>query len=531
MRAIFAVFFVLFALSALWAASITANAAIVTLHLLLLLWGTVLFFAAQGARLRALDLLALLALLFSTAYLFNRDWQARIGWIGALDPIYRALSSLTVRVSLVNINTADAAIGALLPLQLAAWHVRRKAGLTAWPWLAAVIYSAVLFLLGASKGPLAMMAVIAPATLALMVWGRLPAPARKVSALVVGVVALAAVVLIWAGGFAGLAERAILQNRPWLGATRDLALDYWLTGLGFDRYAMALSSYALLINVPFMFYAQNMYLDVWLTQGLVGLFGLAGMCLLGLAHGVNQLRQDDPANRVWRIAALSGLCFAVLYGVVDDPFFEDWRTAPTFFLLLGVLLRANGSRLARRQLAGAVAGAGVAALAFAGAVLVVPALRASWHASLGALRQTQFELSNFREGSDWGLQDALRLARQDALAPSMAEYEAALALDPDNAVANRRLGQIELSLGRYDSARRHLEAAFAVRPAHRSAALLVGESRAVDGDIAAAADAWRGVLRRRDALGHRFNWYYYFVKDEPRAERVRQASELAGESE
>jgi tetratricopeptide (TPR) repeat protein len=325
--------------------------------------------------------------------------------------------------------------------------------------------------------------------------------------------------------------QVILRDRPWLGATRDLALDYWLTGFGFDRYAMALSSYMLLVNVPFMFYAQNLYLDVWLAQGLPGLLGLAGMCLLSLVHAAYQLRHDEPAHRALRIAALSGLCYALLYGVVDDPFFEDWRTAPALFLLLGVMLRANGSRLARRQLLGAGAGAGFAILAFVGAVAVMPSLRASWHAGLGALWQTQFELANFHEGSAWGLQDALRLARRDALAPAIHEYETALALDPDNAVANRRLGQIALCLGRYDSARRHLEAAYAVRPTHRSAALLVGESRAVDGDVASAADAWRGVFRREDALNHRFNWYYYFVKDEPRAELVRRASELAGESE
>ena len=98
--------------------------------------------------------------------------------------------------------------------------------------------------------------------------------------------------------------------------------------------------------------------------------------------------------------------------------------------------------------------------------VALPGSQAVIQANLGALAQARAELSVYQWPA-WPIQDALRRSPEVDLAPAIAHYQAALALDPRNVAANRRLGQIELSDGQYDAARQHLEAAFAAAPGQR----------------------------------------------------------------
>ena len=86
------------------------------------------------------------------------------------------------------------------------------------------------------------------------------------------------------------------------------------------------------------------------------------------------------------------------------------------------------------------------------AALALPSGRAVIQANLGTLAQTRAELSVYQWPA-WPIQDALRRSPEVSLEPAIARYAAALALDPRNVAANRRLGQIELSKGQYDAAR------------------------------------------------------------------------------
>ena len=140
-------------------------------------------------------------------------------------------------------------------------------------------------------------------------------------------------------------------------------------------------------------------------------------------------------------------------------------------------------------------------LALTSAFALLPPVRAQFQAQLGAVSQTRAELSVYR-WPEWPIQDALRRplpgAAQPAappvdLGPAIARYEAALALDPANVTANRRLGQIELSRGQYEAARRHLEAAYGAAPGQRATRQLLGESYALAGDAAGAVALWRTV--------------------------------------
>jgi tetratricopeptide (TPR) repeat protein len=164
-----------------------------------------------------------------------------------------------------------------------------------------------------------------------------------------------------------------------------------------------------------------------------------------------------------------------------------------------------------------------------GAVAIVtgwsmPATRSLLESNLGALLQTRAELSRYR-WPQWPLQDALRRSDSVSLAAAIDHYRAALAIDPGNAVANRRLGQIGLSMGRYDDARLLLEAAYRTAPDQNATRAMFGESLAVTGDVALAAEVWRTVAKEQDQLQIR-RWWYTSVDDHQRAQWVSDAIAL-----
>jgi predicted Zn-dependent protease len=146
-----------------------------------------------------------------------------------------------------------------------------------------------------------------------------------------------------------------------------------------------------------------------------------------------------------------------------------------------------------------------------------------FQANLGALLQTRAELSVYR-WPEWPIQDAVRRVREAELRPAMTRYAAALALDPRNAAANRRLGQIELSLGQYAAAWGHLEAAYASAPRQRATRQLLGESYAIAGDVGRAAALWRTVDVSQGQLSLRA-WWYEHIGERENARLVREASQ------
>ncbi len=174
---------------------------------------------------------------------------------------------------------------------------------------------------------------------------------------------------------------------------------------------------------------------------------------------------------------------------------------------------------------GVAQSAGLRYIAIAAALILVAAIigwrpmGAMWHANLAALDQARAELTVYR-WPDYPIQDALRRQLPGApppvdLGPAVARYRAALALDPGNVTANRRLGQIELSLGDYAAARRHLEAAYAAAPWQRPTRQLLGEAYTVTGDPALAAPLWASVDMSQGQLALR-KWWYEAVGDNVR---------------
>lgn len=413
-------------------------------------------------------------------------------------------------------NAAGGMIAGLLPLQIAALFsgapTRRRLALGG-----ALLGTAGLGLLAsATRGAWLALAL----ALSGWVWRRLlGGRARWAVALAAELVLLAVAALATPLGsrfVEGLGGRPALWRNSF-----DLGRDYLFSGLGLAGFEMTYSTYVLLVHVGFLTHAHNLFLDVWLEQGILG-----AIAWIGLLGGAVRLASRQNA---WRGPALAALATITLHGLVDDAFYGyDGRGALLLFVPLAVLVRgarlADGGELpgSRRHVARAV---GALGLALGLVVLLSPAARAAAQANLGAVLQTRAELSIYRWPT-WPLQDAVRRSPQADLAPAIARYRAALALDPGNATANRRLGQIELARGEEAAARRHLKAAYATAPEQRATRQLLGESYAIAGDLKRAADLWRTVDVSQQQLELR-QWWYEHIGEGERAHWIQQAARQA----
>jgi len=490
----------------------------------------------ERVRLGALRVepLRLLLLLLPAAaalyFLLTSDWQAwqdKVGWLG---PLVGVLASLRQPAPghLLHPNMVGGLLAALLPLQVGALRWRSSPA-----WLRSVgLLLLALALLGlvvsSSRG--AWIALLAVAGLWLL-WQAAGAlagraqPARRrrwqwaitLAVLLGG--AAAALGLLALTPLGGRLLDAANSSRITLWAdTLDLLSDTPLTGLGFEAFQMAYVSYGLLLHVGFQPHSHNLLLELWLRQGLLGLLALAWM-----AATVWRLRRSPSWWRPW---ALASLAVIALHGVVDIPLYGG-RGMMLAFIPLALLARGPLGQPVSLPVRATLALAAALALLLAAALLAfLPAGRSLLQSNLGALAQTRAELALYK-WPEWPLQDELRRTRAVDLAPVVARYQAALAENPANATANRRLGQIELSLSHYAAARQHLEAAYAAAPGQRATRQLLAESYAIDGELDPAAALLRSVDASLGQLDARV-WWYNHVGEPEHARAIQQAAEMAG---
>ncbi|HET7377400.1 MAG TPA: O-antigen ligase family protein, partial [Anaerolineae bacterium] len=294
----------------------------------------------------------------------------------------------------------------------------------------------------------------------------------------------------------------------------DLVSDYPLTGFGLSDFEMTYSTYALLVHVGNTLHAHDLWLNVWLEQGLLGFVALAGLTLNSI--------WPKPSSP-WRLAALAALAVMLLHSLADDPFYGyDGVAIPLLFIPLGLLARLSAEDLGSfTRFQPALIIWGVAAIGLV-VGLILPGGRAIFEANLGTVAQTRAELSVYH-WPEMPIQDALRRSRNVDLTAAIAHYWAALALDPANASANRRLGQIELSQGNYDSACTHLKTAYQVAPQQRATRQLLGECDALNNSADRAVELWRTIDLGQSQLDIREWWYSEYLADYDRAAKLKQA--------
>lgn len=494
-----------------------------------------------------------LAAAVAAYFLLTYDWQAlkgdakpgfelflRLGlWIQAHRP------ALPVPED-VQRNVAGSALGLTTPLAAGGvvWCLqRRRFRLLAWPALAAVLFSAFTLAMTMSRGALLGVGM-GLAAAAYLAWRRrtpLGLQARRAADLAVAVLAVfgAAALFLLLTRSPLSDQSAASRPQLWQWAT-DLIADYPFTGSGLGVTMMVHATYLLIIHVGFISHMHNLFLQIGIEQGIPGMVVFIAWVLVAGANTlVAYSRRASLSLVTGAVVALSAL---VVHGMFDAvPFYS--RLASLTFLPLGFAVGLTAPAAARRPAAQGnrlrFSPAATAAVALLVTALVLTAAlfsrqgQAALQTNLAAVAQTRAELGVYR-WPEWPLQDALRRSPQVNLEPALARYAAALALDPLQPSANRRLGQIQLSRGQYESARRHLEVAYRQAPSRQANRYLLGESYAVEGQVQEAVALWRTTSSQlwwqedwlaRAVLTGREYWYTS-VGEPQRAEGIRRARQM-----
>jgi hypothetical protein len=529
LRAVFFGWLTLFLISALIGALISYNTALAWSRFAAIAVGVAvcILFATLPEKIRAFDqndfsplriILAWLPAALLIYFILTNDWTARVGKLAWLDPVLRWFAAWQTHAPglALNSNSFGGTLAMLIPLQIVAlWDGRRRARIVA---LVLVFASLMGLIVSASRGAWIACALIAwiaamwfvlervmpgwqQGRRRLVIWGALVVYLALTIGLAVTLTPLGAWLLNEGGGHWQVARNSF-----------DLVSDYLFTGIGLGAFTMAYSSYVLLVHVPHTIHAHNLFLDIWLEQGLLGLFAFVSLIIVGVLN--------IPGSR-WRFAALASLGVMLIHGLLDDPFYGyGGSTIPFVLIPLGILGRE--AALTRRRWWAWLTPALVGGLALIGLlVLLLPPTRAMIEANVGALAQTRAELAVY-EWPRYSFQDQLRRDGIVDLEPSITHYQNALALDPLNTTAHRRLGQIELSRGAYDVARAHLEMAYKSAPHQSATRWLLGELDALEGNLDQAARWWGGLGTELNPLQTRL-WWYEFIGDHERLQKLREA--------
>ncbi len=346
---------------------------------------------------------------------------------------------------------------------------------------------------------------------------------------------------VGAGTAGGAGATAVTRGDLW----RDMliqARDYAFTGSGLGATMMVDASYVRLLHVGFITHSHNLYLQIVLEQGPLGLLGfilIVGGSLAALVAA--------PVHRPLRLGAIASIVALLVHGIVDAGVYVA-LPAPLLFAATAAFggLKIEDGRLKIAQGAAPIFNLRFSifnrtlpplALALILLAALLPPVRAAFLANLGAVAQSKAELSRY-DWPTWGIQDELRRSGEVDLAPAISLYDGSLRLNPSDPVANRRLGQISLSLGDYAEAGALLSAAAgagaagaasdpapsppvsSIRP---SAVRLYGEWLAIEGRTAEAAALWRTVDVSRGQLDARA-WWYDHIGEPDRASFVRAAA-------
>ena len=460
-------------------------------------------------------LLVIMPLTLGLYFLLTNDWSKSIGKLHLLNPILTMLAAnpLSSIGAGLNPNAVGGAIAILLPLQVFALRRTRR-------WLAAAIVAVSLLalFLSEARGAWFALAVAALAWVlwsivlarvtdrhkAHMIWSMLAVVGVMVGAIIIAITPLGGWLLNSSGDRVNIWRNSL-----------SLIRDYPVTGIGLGSYEMVYASYALLTHVGCVFHAHNILLDIWLDLGALGLIAFIGMI-------VNAV-WPKPSSP-WRLAALVSLLVMLVHGLADDAL---WGYAgillPITFIPLALLARPAETTLntAHRkfQPAWAIWLAGAIGLL---AMLVTPAGRALLIANWGALQQTRAELAVYH-WPDVPLQDVLRYTGEGATAIAVDLYRQALNIDPGNATALWRLGQIELAQGQYQDACQHLAAAQIVASEQRATRQLLGECYALHDQADQAVGLWRTIDTSESQLDLRRWWYETYLGDATNTARLNRA--------
>lgn len=309
--------------------------------------------------------------------------------------------------------------------------------------------------------------------------------------------------------------------------------DYLYTGSGLGASAMVISSYLFLVHVPYFYHVHNLFLQVGIEQGLPGMIGLLGMFVAAFWSMSIAVRRAHAYVALCAASVLASLLALFVSGLFESDVYAG-RWVVIMYLSFGfawiiaqydVSGRATRRGVPNRPQATDWMIGSIPLLLVAG-LFLLPGAGAQWTANQGALAQTKAELSGFRFPLTL-IQDEIRRDPHTKLDASITFYRAALAADPNNATALRRLAQIELSLGEVDDALRNLERAYYNAPADRATRQMLGETYAVKGRLDEATALWSSIGVAKDLLKNRL-WWYEHLEDTQSASNIRAVLDRLG---
>jgi hypothetical protein len=532
----------------------------------LILGGVLLYYAlvnAEGLGNGRAWLLALFGAGVAVYFVLSHDWSTAPPKFEALARLGQALQAFLPAVpgNGLHPNVAGGIMAAMLPFAgLAAIHagkmVQQGGGQPAGRWLGLILALALCgaiglgLLLSSSRGAWLALGVALALGTALYIarsvfhWlgHHRPALQRwvRLGLVMVLLVMALAFALAWPGGIwtalgnlpgpNTAAPRAEMQGRSLV-----LVHDYAVLGAGLDSFMMLYSTYALLTHVGYIQYSHNLFLDVAIEQGLPSLLMLVLSWLLFAvavwrmlwrspeSQGRPQGESSSPDGGGLLAAAGLSLVVTLVHGMGDDVYYASWAVLLLFLPLafaVPFLAPAGQPSAGRRGWRWVLALAAGLGLLLALVLVWRKPLLSLVHSNLGTVQQSRAELSQYT-WPEWPIQDALR--REIDLGRPLAEFERALTLDPGNASASRRLGQIELSLAEYEEALAHLEVAYAAESWSPTTRQLYGEALIVNGFVAEGQALWATLASEEGQLQARTFWYEY-IGDEERAAWIRQAA-------
>lgn len=327
----------------------------------------------------------------------------------------------------------------------------------------------------------------------------------------------------------GIQDASALSRLDLWRSSLPLIADYYFTGSGLGAAVMVYATYAYLVHVPYLYHAHNFYLHLALEQGVAALFAWLGLIATTVTYAVAAFRIAERTTRILLIGGLAGLGAFLVHSLFEAELFYSPLAAFVFFTPALLLWSASTAYEAAiegvQPVLFSIAPIGGGLVFGLAAPLLLATLMsggaARWEANLGAVLQTRVELGTYRR-PPWSFQDEVRRQLRAELTPAELHFEAALALDPLQPTARRRLGAIALAQGAFDRAKAHLLAAYASAPHDRATRQMLGEIYALEGDVDAAVQMWRGLNFSQGQLMVREWWYQALGKPE-QVERLNDA--------
>lgn len=299
--------------------------------------------------------------------------------------------------------------------------------------------------------------------------------------------------------------RVSVQRQAWA-----LVQDYGLIGAGLGSFPRQFATYAQVAAVDSSVHAHHLLLDVVIEQGVGGLAALIAVVALTFTASTRTRHFTTNPFVGWAAdAALASQSALLLHGLVDDTLSAS-RGLPALFLPVGVSVaaaRLSGSPLTvghRRW----IGSAGLGIIALLALAATADGWSARWHATLGAIAQAKAELTVYDQRSfDAPTLDEVR--RRVDLSAAERHFKLALAADPAQVTAARRLTLIALARRQYEDAFATILPAWSSGHHDRTTRLVLGDAMVATGRREDAV----GLLRGDDAAAARLKsegWYRYW---------------------